>query len=397
VNGVIGKEAQQADQEMRRNGAAYVPKQTTSSPGAGVSARGNSQATADDDLSPYPPARTGSDPRATGTASAAAQVRASKGAREREHDPQADAQAAIAAEMQKREAQSFFAPVVVVDNRPGAKPEHPATADSGIRPQDPAPRPSNPTIAFTGTPATQPSLAAPLPDTPGRVPNTGHTGAASADDTPTIDHASKSKTQNLANNATGPAYKLFEGVVIDAVLTNRLNGTYTGPVNCMVTVDVWSHDRQHLLIPQGSRLLGEAHRVSTTGQQRLAVAFHRIVMPDGYSVSLDKFTGMNQIGETGLKDKVDHHYRQIFGVSVALGAIAGFSAHNASYGVNQSGMDAWRQGFSQSISQEATQILDRYLNILPTVLIREGTRVEVYLTDDLLMPAYNGHRMPSDL
>ena len=56
--------------------------------------------------------------------------------------------------------------------------------------------------------------------------------------------------------------------------------------------------------------------------------FHRLIMPDGYSVSLDKFQGLNQIGETGLRDQVNHHYLQVFGVSLAIGAIAGFSQAN---------------------------------------------------------------------
>ena len=72
----------------------------------------------------------------------------------------------------------------------------------------------------------------------------------------------------------------------------------------MVTTNVYSHDRQHLLIPQGTRVLGEVHRVDHFGQERVAVFFHRLIMPDGYSLSLDRFHGLNQVGETGLKDKV---------------------------------------------------------------------------------------------
>lgn len=185
--------------------------------------------------------------------------------------------------------------------------------------------------------------------------------------------------------------------MIDAVLTNRLDGTYSGPVNCMVTVALWSHDGQHILIPQGSRVLGETSRVSNTGQQRLAVVFHRVITPDGFSISLDKFTGMNQIGETGLKDKLNNHYAQIFGTSLALGAISGLSSITSSSGLNQSGMDRMQQGFAQSTSMEATHILDRFLNILPTITIREGTRVKIYLTDDLMLPEYYSHTMSPSL
>jgi len=197
--------------------------------------------------------------------------------------------------------------------------------------------------------------------------------------------------------ATGPKYRLFEGTVIETVLTNRLDGSFSGPVNCMVTTNVYSHDGQHLLVPQGARVLGEVKHAETFGQERLAVTFHRLIMPDGYTVNLDQFEGLNQIGETGLRDQVNHHYLQVFGVSLAIGAIAGFSQYNTQAGIDASATDAYRQGVASSLSQSSMRILDRYLNILPTYTIREGHRVKVYLAGDLLLPAYDNHQMPSDL
>ena len=197
--------------------------------------------------------------------------------------------------------------------------------------------------------------------------------------------------------ATGKSYRLFEGTVIDTVLTNRLDGAFSGPVNCLVATNVYTHDHTTLLIPQGTRVLGQVSRVETFGQQRLAVSFHRLIMPDGYSVALDKQPGLSGVGETGLVDQVNHHYGQIFGVSLAIGAIAGLSQANTSHGANASGTDVYRQGVASSLSQTSLNILDRYLNILPTFTIRAGHRVKVYLTADLLLPAYENHRLPSDL
>ncbi|MBN9662278.1 MAG: hypothetical protein J0H49_29035 [Acidobacteria bacterium] len=197
--------------------------------------------------------------------------------------------------------------------------------------------------------------------------------------------------------ATGKQHRLFEGTLIETVLTNRLDGSFSGPVNCLVTTDVYSHDLQHVLIPRGTRVLGEVKRNDSLGQQRLAVSFHRLIMPDGYSASLDQFTGLNQIGETGLRDKVNHHYAQVFGVSLAIGAIAGLANVNTGYGADSSSMDTYRQGVASSLSQSSLRILDRYLNILPTFTIREGMRVKVILTDDLMLPDYARHTVPSDL
>jgi type IV secretory pathway VirB10-like protein len=196
--------------------------------------------------------------------------------------------------------------------------------------------------------------------------------------------------------AGGRNYRLLEGTILDTVLTNRLNGSLAGPVNTMLTTDVYSHDGQHLLISQGSRILGEVKPVASFGQQRLAVVFHRIIMPDGYSISLDQFQGLNQIGETGLRDQVDHHYLDIFGVSIAIGAIAGLSQANTLYGISESATDAYRQGFASSLSQSSLRILDRFLNILPTFTIREGYRIKIYLAGDLPLPAYDHHKIPND-
>lgn len=197
--------------------------------------------------------------------------------------------------------------------------------------------------------------------------------------------------------ANGKLYRLLEGTMIETVLTNRLDGTFSGPVNCMVTTNIYSHDRQHLLAPQGTRILGEVRKLETFGDKRLAVFFHRLIMPDGYSLSLDKFQGLNQLGETGLTDLVNHHYLQIFGVSLAIGAIAGFSQANTQYGLDASAADAYRQGVGSSLAQSSLHVLDRYLNILPTITIREGHRIKIYLSNDLLLPAYDRHEMPDDL
>jgi type IV secretion system protein VirB10 len=196
-------------------------------------------------------------------------------------------------------------------------------------------------------------------------------------------------------HATPRSYRLFEGTILETVLTNRLDSTFSGPVNCMLTTNVYSYDGQKLLIPQGTRLLGEVRKVESFGDQRVAVTFHRLIMPDGSFVSLDQFKGLDQVGETGLRDQINHHYIQVFGVSIALGAFAGLSQANTRYGLDESAADAYRQGVSDSVSQSAMHVLDRYLNVLPTFTIREGYRVKVYLSQDLLISAYDDHP-PSD-
>jgi type IV secretion system protein VirB10 len=203
--------------------------------------------------------------------------------------------------------------------------------------------------------------------------------------------------QKSSDAAAGKTYILFEGTVLESVLINRLDGQFVGPVECLLSNDVYSHDRQHLLIPAGTKILGETRRVEALGQTRLAVAFHRLIMPDGYSLNLDQFKGLNQIGDAGLRDQVNNHYLRIFGTSLAIGALGAVAEAGTGGTFNASGADLMRQGFAQSMAQSSEQILDKFLNILPTVTIREGHRVKVYLSGDLAMPDYNNHKIPPDL
>jgi type IV secretion system protein VirB10 len=199
-----------------------------------------------------------------------------------------------------------------------------------------------------------------------------------------------SRADQRSPSAVGdePRYRLFEGTVIETVLTNRLDGTFAGLVNCLVSVPVYASDQQHLVIPAGSRVLGEARAVNTFGQSRLAVVFHRVILPNGTPVDLNGFHGLNQVGDLGLQDQVNRHYAQIFGVSLAIGAIGGLAQAQTAVGVDATGIDVYRQGAAANVSQSSARVLDRFLNLLPTVTIREGHRIKVYLSNDLALPAY---------
>ena len=236
------------------------------------------------------------------------------------------------------------------------------------------------------------------------------TGVAPTTNEKTVAQA-KTNPQNPVTTATSPdakpvpasdsdsstKYLLFEGTILETVLINRLDGSFSGPVECLVANDIYSHDRQHLLIPAGSKVLGDAIKVDTFGQARLAVTFHRLIMPDGYSVSLDRFAGLDQQGATALKDKVNNHYGKIFGASLALGVLGGISEANTGTLLNATEADRIRQGFGSGLGNAGEQVLDRFLNILPTVTIHEGARVKIYLSGDLLLPDYHDHTLPPNL
>jgi type IV secretion system protein VirB10 len=186
----------------------------------------------------------------------------------------------------------------------------------------------------------------------------------------------------------------LEGTVIDTVLTNRLDGSVAAPVNCLVTNAVYSHDGEYVLIPAGSRVLGETKPVQTFGESRLAVAFNRLALPDGRTYPLDQFMGLNEIGDAGLRDQVNQHYKSTFGASAAVGLLTGFAQYLGSVGFGGGGGNRTviiAGNVGESSAQATSQTMNRFLNRLPNITIREGHRVKVYLTSDLELPVYQSN------
>jgi type IV secretory pathway VirB10-like protein len=255
------------------------------------------------------------------------------------------------------------------------------------------------TVTAAALPPAMPS--APLmPTMPGQTPP--FPPAAEAKLMPLADHGTapedphNTKDKYPWSTSTGPLFRVFEGDVIEGILTNRIAGEMTGPVNVMVTTNLYSRDRLHILVPQGTRILGESAKVGISGQRRLAVPFHRVIMPDGYSVDLDHFDGLDQQGATGLTGRVNSHWPKIIATAALVGAIGGLSEVGAT-GTTLSGLSGIRLGVTQQTGQEATQILDRALNILPTITIYEGTRVRIWVQRDLQLPAYENHTISPTL
>src|SRR5580658_840420 len=266
--------------------------------------------------------------------------------------PEEQERQTLEAEKRKREYQSLFASNIVQTYRKEAesKSAEPAAQTADASAKLPAYYPWPYPWQQTGAPGTTGATSPQQDSSQAKSSADRNSGPSdeSAREEPERQHR---LIDPSLQKADGKSYRLFEGTIIETVLTNRLDGSFNGPVNCMVTTDVYSHDLQHMLIPKGSRVLGEVKRNNALGQQRLAVFFHRVIMPDGYSASLDQFKGLSQIGETGLRDQVNHHYMQVFGVSLAVGALAGLSDVNTGYGLNASTLDAYRQGFGASASQ----------------------------------------------
>jgi type IV secretion system protein TrbI len=296
----------------------------------------------------------------------------------------------LVSERKRRDYESLFASNVVLSRRPESqRPDAGQLKTTTAAPARGLADPAAPSIDDIADAAVRASVRA-----TGAAPTISAASAASTA-VPSRSSQDRAASQRVAHtdpiNDAGPLHRILEGTIIDAVLTNRLDGGAAAPVNCLVTNAVYTHSGQQVVIPAGARLLGETKPVQTFGETRLAVAFHRLLLPDGSSYSLDQYPGANQVGDAGLKDQVDNHYWSTFGAAAAIGLISGLAQAVGTAGLaagegNRTVIIAG--GAADVASQAAAQAMNRFLNRLPTITIREGHRVKVYLTSDLELPAY---------
>ena len=178
--------------------------------------------------------------------------------------------------------------------------------------------------------------------------------------------------------------RIHEGSFLEGALITQLSGDFPRPVLAQVSVPFYSSDRQRILMPRGTRAIGTAQAVTDRDQTGLAVGFHRLILPDGRWVSL-KFDGLDQVGTTALKDKVNRHYVQMFAAAGAVGILSGLTLQGSN--PYAGGVQGFRAGAGQGFGQGATQIMQRFLNRLPTITIRAGHRLRIWFTADVLIPA----------
>ena len=182
-----------------------------------------------------------------------------------------------------------------------------------------------------------------------------------------------------------------EGYTIDTMLMNQINGSSAGPIRVRVTQPIPGYDGRLTLIPQGATIIGWVTPVGSVYDSRLTVAFHKLQMPppDGRSYSLDQFKGLNQIGEVGLRDKVNNHYVEKFGMAAAIGFITAIpqAITNASQSRNSntSIMLGGGMGGSAQLSQ---QMFQQAINRPPDLVQRPGDRVKVHVANDITLPAW---------
>ncbi|MDR0362643.1 MAG: hypothetical protein LBJ46_08195 [Planctomycetota bacterium] len=185
-------------------------------------------------------------------------------------------------------------------------------------------------------------------------------------------------------------YIVRTGSVIPATLIGGINSDLPGQIVGQVAQNVYDTPTgKHLLIPQGSRLVGEYSSQIQYGQSRVFAVWQRIIFPDGKAQDIGSMPGGSGAGYAGFKDRVNNHYLRIFGSAIMMSAIlAGVEMtqdnNGNANGDSQRMADALSEALGQQLGGAMAEMLNRNMGISPTIEIRPGYRLNVMLVKDLV-------------
>lgn len=191
------------------------------------------------------------------------------------------------------------------------------------------------------------------------------------------------------------AWALHAGTMLPAMLITGINSNLPGEIIAQVSRNVYDSGQRVVLIPRGSRLIGRYDSQLALGQNRLLVAWTRLILPDGRSLALPGLGSKDTQGASGIQDRTNNHYRRVYGNALLLSVIG------AGAQLSQARQDAGPYGYGapsvaqvgaaavgQQLSSVALEVIRRNMDVRPTVEIRQGMPFNVFLTTDLTLPAY---------
>ena len=185
-------------------------------------------------------------------------------------------------------------------------------------------------------------------------------------------------------------YTVMAGSLIPASLITGLNSDVKGNVVAQVTAPVFdSVTGQHLLIPQGARLIGTYKSDIAYGDERAIIHWSRLILPNGRSIELEEAIASDAQGFAGLHDRVDNHTGKLV-KGVVLATILGVGSEIANDDNESNLVKAIRESAGDRTQDAASKIVDRFLNVKPTLTVRPGWLLTVIVTQDLSLAPYKG-------
>ena len=192
--------------------------------------------------------------------------------------------------------------------------------------------------------------------------------------------------ENSKNKPRSP-YEVKAGSYIPAALITGINSDLPGSVNAQVTENVYDTiTGNYLLIPQGTKLVGEYNSNVTFGQNRVQVVWNRIIFPDGASLNLGKMQGVDIAGNAGFQDKVDNHYLKIYGNAVLLSLMgAGYDILNQKAEQTTDPRETVAASVGQKLADVSGQTLQRNMDVQPTLIINPGYKFKIMVMKDIVL------------
>lgn len=188
------------------------------------------------------------------------------------------------------------------------------------------------------------------------------------------------KTAN-ATMLQSPDTLVTQGTMIDGILETAIQSDLPGMVRAIVSEDVYSFDSSRLLIPRGSKLIGQYNSATVRGQSRVFIIWTRLIRHDGASIALASY-GTDDLGRSGLGGRVDTHFFERFGSSVLLSMIdTGLKIGAQSLNDPNTSTVALETG--SDFSRSAEIALENSIAIKPTIHIDQGTQIKVFAGQDL--------------
>jgi len=182
-------------------------------------------------------------------------------------------------------------------------------------------------------------------------------------------------------------YEIQAGTVIPAALLTGINTDLPGDVIAQVTSPVYDTiTGQHLLIPQGAKLYGAYDSQIANGQNRALLVWHRLLLPNGRSIQLDRMRGTDAAGYAGVEDRVDYHTGKLL-LGAALSTAIAFTGNLARSDSPDSDNDVG-DTIAQEASKIGSSIIERQLDVQPTITIRPGWPLRVLVNKDVLLAPY---------
>jgi len=186
-------------------------------------------------------------------------------------------------------------------------------------------------------------------------------------------------------------FELKAGTVIPAVTITGINSDLPGNIIAQVSQDVYDTTTgKILLIPQGSKLIGEYSSRIVWGQQRALQVWTQLNFPDGSSFDLGSMDGVSQDGMAGFEDKVNKHYARIFGSAIMLSLFSAGIEYsqgdsNRGWGERPSVGSTISASIGQQLAQVGAEIMRKEINVQPTITIRPGHLFHVFVKKDLIL------------